>query len=223
MYSFFRIKFQKIIRYTFYFLGLVCFGFGAAVTVKVQYLGLHPWDVLNVALFEKIGLSIGTWSIIIGLILISISLIFRKKYVNIGTFLNALLIGPIMDFFLWWGVLPEAQNNWTDYLILGAGILFIGMGGGMYVSGGIGAGPRDGFMLSISEKTGLSVSRARIVVESLVLVLGYILGGPVFWVTFIFTFLLSPIFQFSLKTFTQLRYSLEGHPDYNKNYLKPKS
>ncbi|MDN3724388.1 hypothetical protein QRD02_08335 [Aequorivita sp. SDUM287046] len=207
---------QKLIRYTFYFLGLICFGLGAAITVKVQYLGLHPWDVLNVALFEKIGFSIGTWSILVGLVLILISLLFSKKYVNLGTFLNALLIGPIMDFFLWWDVLPNATNSWIDYLILLTGIFLIGIGGGLYVSGGIGAGPRDGFMLSISEKTGLSVSRARIMVESLVLVIGYFLGGPVFWVTFIFTFVLSPIFQFSLKYFTQLRYSLEGKPFLNK-------
>ncbi len=200
-----RGRFLNLIRYTFYFSGLVCFGLGAAVTVKVQYLGLHPWDVLNVALFEKLGLSIGTWSIIIGLILIGISLLVSRKYVNIGTILNALLIGPIMDFFLWLDVLPEAGHTWTDYIILLIGIFLIGIGGGLYVSGGVGAGPRDGFMLSMSERTGWSVSKARIVVETIVLVIGYFLEGPVFWATIIFTFILSPIFQFSLKFFTRLR------------------
>jgi uncharacterized membrane protein YczE len=141
----------------------------------------------------------------VGLVLIGVSLFVSKKYVNIGTFLNALLIDPIMDFFLWLDVLPDASNNWTDYLLLLLGIVIIGIGGGLYVSGGVGAGPRDGFMLSMSERTGLSVSKARIMVESIVLVIGYLLGGPVFWVTFIYTFLLSPIFQFSLKFFTRLR------------------
>jgi uncharacterized membrane protein YczE len=193
------------IRYAFYFTGLVFFGLGVAVSVKVKFLGLHPWDVLNLALFEHFGFSIGTWSVIVGLVLIGVSLFVSKKYVNIGTFLNALLIDPIMDFFLWLDVLPDASNNWTDYLLLLLGIVIIGIGGGLYVSGGVGAGPRDGFMLSMSERTGLSVSKARIMVESIVLVIGYLLGGPVFWVTFIYTFLLSPIFQFSLKFFTRLR------------------
>lgn len=198
----------NFIRYTFYFAGLICFGLGVAFTVKVQYLGLHPWDVLNVALFEHFGFTIGTWSIIVGLILIGISLLVSRKYVNIGTLLNALLIGPIMDFFLWIDILPDASNSWTDYLFLLLGIVIIGIGGGLYVSGGVGAGPRDGFMLSISERTGLSVSKARIMVESIVLIIGYLLGGPVFWITFIFTFILSPIFQFSLKFFTRLREKL---------------
>ena len=201
---------HNTIRYAFFFAGLVCFGLGVAVSIKVKYLGLHPWDVLNVALFEHFGFSIGTWSIIVGLILIGISLLVSKKYVNIGTFLNALLIGPIMDFFLWLDVLPDASNNWTDYMLLLAGIILVGIGGGLYVSGGVGAGPRDGFMLSMSERTGWSVSKARILVESTVLVIGFLLGGPVFWVTFVYTFILSPIFQFSLKFFTRLRSKLDG-------------
>ena len=194
-----------LIRYAFYFLGLICFGLGVAISIKVQYLGLHPWDVLNLAFFHKFGLSIGTWSVIVGLLLILISLLVSRKYVNIGTFLNALLIGPIMDFFLWLDILPNASHSWTDYLLLLLGILIVGTGGGLYVAGGIGAGPRDGFMLSMSEKTGLSVSRARILVECVVLLIGYLLGGPVFLVTFFYTFLLSPVFQFSLKLFTNLR------------------
>jgi uncharacterized membrane protein YczE len=201
-----------LVRYGFFFSGLVCFGLGIAITVKVKYLGLHPWDVLNVALYEHFGLTIGTWSIFVGLLLIGVSLLVSRKYVNIGTFLNALLIGPIMDFFLWLDVLPYASNTWIDYLILLLGIVIIGIGGGLYVAGGIGAGPRDGFMLSISERTGLSISKARIVVESIVLVVGFLLGGPVFWVTFIYTFILSPIFQFSLKFFLRLRTKLIGQP-----------
>ncbi len=200
----------NLIKYGFFFSGLVCFGLGVAVSVKVKYLGLHPWDVLNVALFDHLGLSIGTWSIIIGLILIGISLLINKKHVNIGTFLNALLIGPIMDFFLWTDILPHASHTWTDYLIMLTGIFLIGIGGGLYVSGGVGAGPRDGFMLSISERTGWSVSKARIVTESAILLLGLLLGGPVFWVTFVYTFILSPIFQFSLKFFLRLKARLDA-------------
>lgn len=194
-----------IIRYSFFFLGLVCFGLGIAISVKVKHLGLHPWDVLNVAFAQQFGLSIGTWSILVGMALIIVSLFVSRKYINIGTFLNALLIGPILDFFLWLDVLPNPTHSWIDYLWLLTGILIIGMGGGLYVAADIGAGPRDGFMLSISDRTGLSVSKARIVVESVVLVIGFLLGGPVFIVTFFYTFILSPIFQLSLKVFAHLR------------------
>jgi uncharacterized protein len=194
----------KIFRYFLFFGGLVCFGLGSALAVKVKFLGLHPWDVLNVALFQHFGLTIGTWSVISGLLLVAFSLIYNRKYVNIGTFLNALLIGPIMDFFLWTDILPDATHTWIDYVILLCGIIITGIGGGMYVAGGIGAGPRDGFMLFISDKTRLSVSQARITVESLVLIIGYLLGGPAYLVSIFYTFIQSPVFHRSLKLFNRL-------------------
>lgn len=197
-----------IIRYTFFFLGLACFGLGIAFSIKVKHLGVHPWDVVNVALFQHFGLSIGAWSVIVGVVLIMISLMISKKYVNIGTLLNALLIGPILDFFLWLDVLPDPVYGWPDYLWLLLGILIVGTGGGLYVAGGVGAGPRDGFMLSMAERTGFSISKARIIVECVVLIIGYLLGGPVFIITFFYTFILSPVFQLSLKIFTKLRNDL---------------
>ncbi len=198
-----------MLRYFLLITGLLLFGLGVAIAIKVKHLGLHPWDVLNVALFERFGLSIGTWGIISGLILLIFSLIVNRKYIFIGTFLNALLIGPFTDFFLWTDLLPEATHSWVDYLILLLGIVIAGTGGGMYVAAGLGAGPRDGFMLYISDKTKLSVSHARILVESLILILGYFLGGPVFVMSFIYTFLLSPVFGWSMTFFKGILTTIE--------------
>lgn len=195
---------MKAIRYVIFILGLTFFGLGNAIAVKVQHVGLHPWEVLNVALYQHFGLTIGTWGIICGLLLVIISFFTARKYIRIGTFLNALLIGPIMDFFLWLDFLPEPTHSWVDYLIIFCAIVIAGIGGGMYVAAGLGAGPRDGFMLSISNKTKLSVSQSRIFVESFVLIIGFLLGGPVFIATFLYTFIQSPVFQRSLSLFNSL-------------------
>jgi uncharacterized protein len=192
------------IRYVIFILGLIFFGLGNAIAVKVQHVGLHPWEVLNVALYHHFGLTIGTWGVICGLLLVIISFFTARKYIRIGTFLNALLIGPIMDFFLWVDFLPEPTHSWVDYPIIFCAIVIAGIGGGMYVAAGLGAGPRDGFMLSISNKTKLSVSQARILVESFVLIIGFILGGPVFIATFFYTFIQSPVFQRSMSIFNSL-------------------
>lgn len=192
---------MKLFQYCLFFLGLTFFGLGNAIAVKVKYVGLHPWEVLNVALYQHFGLTIGTWGVICGLVLIIISFFVARNYISLGTILNALCIGPIMDFFLWLDILPKATNTWLDYLILLSGVVITGIGGGMYVAAGIGAGPRDGFMLSISDKTSLSVSQARMIVESFVLVIGFLLGGPVFIATFLYTFIQSPVFQRSLMLF----------------------
>ncbi len=187
------------------------------MTINVQHLGIHPWDVLNVALYDKVGLSIGSWAIIISGLLIVISWILDKRYIKIGTFFNAVLIGVFVDVYMWLDFLPKATNTWTDVVVILIGIIVMGVGGGIYNAAGVGSGPRDGFMLSISDKTGQSIGRIRIITESLVLVIGLLLGGPVFVVTFIFTFIQSPIFQWSYLKFGNMISKID------KNYLEKRA
>ncbi|WP_440870605.1 YczE/YyaS/YitT family protein [Virgibacillus salexigens] len=185
------------LRWLVFFLGLMLFSLGISISIQVQYLGIHPWDVLNVALYEKFGLSIGSWAILISILLIIISWFLDKRYIKLGTFLNAVLIGAFVDFYLFLDFLPKATHSWIDYLIIIIGIVIMGLGGGIYNAAGVGSGPRDGFMLSISDKTSTSVGKVRIITESIVLVIGFMLGGPVFLFTFLFTFIQSPIFQYT--------------------------
>lgn len=195
---------NHVIRWSFFVVGLIFFSLGITLAINVQHLGIHPWDVLNVGLYERIGLSIGSWTIICGIFLIVVSWILDKSYIKIGTFINALIVGSFVDFFMWLDFLPKATHTWTDVLIILAGIVIMGISGGVYNAASVGSGPRDGFMLSISEKTGASIGKVRIITESSVLVLGWILGGPVFIFTFIFTFIQSPLFQMSYLYFKKL-------------------
>lgn len=174
--------FMFVTRWLFYFIGLLTFSYGITIALSMQHLGIHPWDVLAVALFEKLGLSIGTWAIIISLILIIVSWFLDKSYIKLGTFLNGVLVGAFVDLFLWIDFLPNASLTWTDSLIMIGGMVVMGIGGGLYNSAQVGSGPRDGFMLSIADKTNAPIGRVRIIVESFILLLGLILGGPVFWI-----------------------------------------
>ncbi|HLS65445.1 MAG TPA: YitT family protein [Pseudogracilibacillus sp.] len=183
-------------RFGLFLFGLLVFSFGITVTIKMQHLGIHPWDVLNVGLYNIFGLSIGSWNIIIGMILIAIALILDRSYVKLGTIINVIFIGAFVDFFLWLDFLPGKTNIVFDFIMIMTGVVIMGIGGGLYNAARLGAGPRDGFMLSISDKTGASIGKVRIITETSVLVLGLLIGGPVFIVTFIFTFVQSPIFQY---------------------------
>lgn len=204
---------KHVIRWAVFFIGMMIFSMGITLAINVQHLGIHPWDVLNVAFYHHFGLSIGSWAIIISFLLIVITLIMDRRYVRIATFFNAFLIGLFVDFYLWAGFLPQASHTWTDVLIIISGIVMMGFGGGMYNAGGVGGGPRDGFMLSISDKTGMSIRRVRIMVETFVLLIGFLIGGPVFVFSFIFTFIQSPIFQQSYEFFRRVINKLEERLD----------
>lgn len=207
---------MEYIRWGLYFLGLFIFSLGISITIKVQHLGLPPWDVLHVALYEKIGLSIGTWTVIIGAILIGVSFILDKSYIKLGTFINAFTVGGFVDFFLWLDFLPNPTFAWLDIFTMLLGIVLMGLGGGMYNAAHVGSGPRDGFMLSISDKLNVPIRRVRIIIESSVLILGFLLGGPVFIMTFIFTFVQSPLFQFSYLFLTKKMTQLERKTKHKK-------
>ncbi|WP_257348595.1 YczE/YyaS/YitT family protein [Pseudalkalibacillus decolorationis] len=205
---------RRLIQSLFFLAGLLIFSYGISTAIQVQYLGLHPWDVLNIAMFDKYGLTIGTWSVIIGGILVAFSLIIDRTYISIGTFLNAFLVGPMIDLFLFLDFFPpDGVNVVFDIIVLCFGITLMGIGGGVYNSAGLGAGPRDGFMLSISDKTGFSISKVRIITESGMLIIGWLLGGPVFVFTFIYTFIQSPIFQVSFLRSSKLVRRLTQKPD----------
>ncbi len=188
----------------YFIIGLLIFSYGISMSIKVQYLGIHPWDVLNIALFEKIGLTIGTWNIIIGAAMILGTLLLKGKYVRLGTIINGVMVGVLVDFFLHFNLLPPQTNAAADVFLLLAAIVLMGIGGGLYSAAQLGTGPRDGFMLTISDWTGFSISTVRILCECLVLIIGLLLGGPVFIFTFIYTFIQSPIFQKTFLSFTSV-------------------
>src|SRR5699024_6570166 len=200
-----------------FLIGMITFSLGISLAIKAMHLGIHFWDVLTVGLYDLIGLSVGTWNVIIGIILIIVSLILDRSYVKIGTFLNAIVIGLFVDLFLWLDFLPQATHTCTDIIIILIGIVVMGVGGGVYNAAGVGSGPRDGFMLSISDKTGASIGKVRIITETSVLVVGLLIGGPVFIFTFIFTFVQSPIFQYSYVTLKNYVEKLE-----KQRQLKPR-
>lgn len=203
------------IRWLIFLFGIMAFSLGVSMSINMQHLGIHPWDVLNVALYEKLGFSIGSWAIIISILLIGVSWILDKSYIKLGTFFNAILVGIFVDIYLFLDFLPTASHTWMDYVWMIIGIMIMGVGGGVYNAANVGSGPRDGFMLSISDKLSASVGKVRIITETFVLLIGLILGGPVFLFTFVFTFIQSPIFQF---TYGKLRVKvMELEAGYNEN------
>ena len=111
--------------------GLIVFGLGIALTVEGESIGIGPWDVFHYGLFFRIGLSIGTWSIIMGFLLLTVSSIATKKLPKIGAFLNMLLIGLFTDFFLW--LLPSISSVIGAVIFFTLGAVLMGVATGIYM------------------------------------------------------------------------------------------
>nr|WP_241481448.1 YitT family protein [Mesobacillus campisalis] len=187
---------EWILRWSFFVFGLMVLALGVALTVKGKLLGIGPWDVLHYGLSLKIGLTIGSWSILTGFLLLAASALATKKIPQIGAFLNMLLLGIFIDVFIW--LLPSIDSVIGAVISFILGIVLIGYGIGLYVSADLGSGPRDSIMIMLVAKTGWSIQWVRNGMELFVLILGWILGGPVGIGTVIIAFFLGPIVGFSL-------------------------
>ena len=190
------MKRKWMLRWSVFILGLMVLAFGISLTIKGKFLGIGPWDVFHYGLFTKVGFTIGTWSIISGLLLLFISSVFNKAWPQIGSFLNMMLLGLFIDLFNW--MLPSIDNlaGATIAFIIGVGLM--GYGIGLYVSADLGAGPRDSFMLLIVEKMGWSIPLVRNGIEVIVFLVGWMLGGPVGVGTVLIAFGLGPILGYSI-------------------------
>jgi uncharacterized membrane protein YczE len=172
-------------QWSVFFVGLFIMAFGIALMIKAN-LGSAPWDVLHIGLFAQFGLTIGTWSIIIGFLIISATSLLTKKLPQPGAFLNMLFVGMFIDFYLWLPFFHDPVTLMMKWFYLLIGILILGFGIGLYIASNCGAGPRDSLMLALTEKSGLKVSRIRLYMELIVLFFGWVLKGPISFGTILF-------------------------------------
>lgn len=183
-------------RWVFYLSGLVIVALGISMTIKGYKLGIGPWDVFHVGLYQNLGLTIGTWSIITGLVIVGLTAIFMKELPKIGTWLNMLLLGIFIDIFNW--LIPDVEALTLQTVLFVLGVIVMGYGVGVYMSPNIGAGPRDSLMLIFVEKFGWSIKRVRTSIEVIVAICGWILGGPVGIGTVIIALLIGQFVHFTL-------------------------
>lgn len=184
-------------RFLVYLTGLLVMSLGIVLLI-VADLGATPWDVLHVGLFYQLGLTIGTWSIIVGIVVLATSTVISKEFPKMGAFLNMVLIGFFIDMYL---LLPFMQTPISlsgKILMFCFGILIYCYGMGLYISAKLGAGPRDSLMIALTTKTGWPIGRVRACMEIIVLVVGWQLGGPVFWGTIIIGLAIGPIAGYAL-------------------------
>lgn len=166
-------------RFFVYLIGLLIMCLGIVLIIKAD-LGAAPWDVLHVGLYYQFGLTIGTWTIIVGIFILALSAFLTKQFPQVGAFLNMVLCGIFIDMYYMLPFLQTPDSLAGKIAMFLIGIVINGYGMGIYISAQIGAGPRDSLMIAISSITGWKVRNVRVSIEVAVLVIGWFLGGPVF-------------------------------------------
>ena len=178
-------------------LGLAGFGTGIAFFVEAN-IGVPPWDVFHQGVSEKTGLGLGTVLIIVAFFVLFLWIPLRLRP-GIGTILNAVQIGLVENVMQ--DLLPTPDNLVVQLIFMSLGMVCIAAGSGLYIGAELGSGPRDGLMLGLNARYGISVRLARTTVEVTVMIVGIFLGGSIGLGTFVFAFGIGPLVQLTLSFF----------------------
>lgn len=177
--------------------GLFVYALGIIVTIQAD-LGLTPWNTFHQGIALHTGITLGQAISGVGLIIIIFNIIMKEN-VGLGTIMNMCLIGTFVDIISKVGIIPKSQSLLTGILMLIIGMFIIAFASWLYIGSGLGAGPRDGMMVSLVKITGKPVGVVRGSIEILVLIVGFVLGGKVGIGTPIMAFLIGPIVQITFK------------------------
>ena len=174
--------------------GLMIFGVGEAFLV-VTSLGNSPWIVLSEGISLNSNLNIGESTFLVSVVVLLLWIPLRQKP-GFGTLANIVVIAASIELGLL--IIPTVENIYFKYFYVLFGIALVGIGSALYITCGLGTGPRDGLMTGLHYKTGVRVGRVRLGIEVVALSIGAFLGGSLGIGTALFALLIGQSVAISL-------------------------
>lgn len=159
--------------------------------------GQGPWTVFHEGLADHTPLTIGTATIVTGVVVLGATIAMRVP-IGLGTILNVALIGPATDTTIWLVDTPDSAV--ARALLTLSGPILTALGSGLYLGVHLGPGPRDGLMTGLNER-GLSIRTARFGIEAAAFTAGVVLGGTFGWGTLWWLLTIGPAVQWMLPHF----------------------
>lgn len=181
--------------------GLFLYGVALGLMVRGG-IGVAPWDVLALGIAGNAGIGYGVVTVLVSVLVLLLWIPLRQR-VGLGTLLNALLVGPSADLALF--LLPVPPSVWVGAPMFVVGLLLLAFATGLYIAADFGPGPRDGLMTGLVGRTGWPVCLVRTLIEGSVLLIGFLLGGPVGVGTVLFAFGVGPLIGWFLPWTTRVR------------------
>jgi uncharacterized membrane protein YczE len=162
-------------KYVFYVLGILILTLGISFTIQSD-LGMSPFDALLVGL----SLNVGSWEIIIALLLICCNSILKRYRPEILGLLTAFITGIGIDVWLFLLRNLITPEIWYSKMIyFGIGLVITGLGTAIYLQTNFAPIPIDRLTLIIQELTRTSIFISRTCIYLIFLIMATILHGPI--------------------------------------------
>lgn len=166
-------------KYIFYVAGIFLLTLGIALTIQSD-LGTSPFDALLVGLSMNVGLTVGSWEIIIAFILICCnSLLIRQRPEVLGL-VTAVITGIGIDLWLFLLVGSVTPELWyVKAICFGIGLVVIGIGTATYLHTNFAPIPVDRLTLIIKKLTGKTIFFSRTIILLVFLIIAIMFNGPI--------------------------------------------
>ena len=176
---------ETIKKLLLFLLGMSIIQFGVALFLRMN-IGSDPFTVFTQGLANTlnnlgVNATTGTANRIILIVLFSIILLLNKSHIKIGTMICVVGVGPIIDL----GVsmvsnLPvESYNYLLKMFLIALGCFIIAIGFSMLSATKVGVAPNDIIPFIIKERTNWEYRWIRILMDAVLLISGFMLGGTV--------------------------------------------
>lgn len=168
--------------------GLFLFGIGESLYIQSN-LGNSPWAVFADGVAKLTGTTIAWSTLVISCAIVLLWIPLKEKY-GIGPIANTLVVPWAMNVGLTY--IPRQESVINGALFLVIGIACVGLGSAIYITCGLGAGPRQGMMTALHRITGIRVARIATSIEIVVFTLGVLMGGKYGIGTLVFALCIGP-------------------------------
>ncbi|MBP5462568.1 MAG: hypothetical protein J6Y20_10620 [Lachnospiraceae bacterium] len=175
--------------------GLVVFAFGVHLTIYAN-IGLAPWDCLGMGIAKHTPFNYGISMTLVAVTVLLIDLALRER-IGFGTIIDALLTGNFVQIFNSLNPFEDNENLWFGIAIMLVGFVFMALGMWIYMRAQQCCGPRDALLVGLGKRLPkIPIGIVEILLWAVVLLIGFLLGGPVGWGTLISTFGAGLVMQF---------------------------
>ncbi|MCR6522184.1 YczE/YyaS/YitT family protein [Lysinibacillus capsici] len=166
-------------KYVFYVVGILILTLGISLTIQSK-LGTSPFDALLVGLSKNVGLTVGSWEIILALLLIGSNSLLARQRPEILGLVTALITGIGIDMWLFLLHDIVSPDLWFSQAVcFTTGLVVVGLGTATYLQTNFAPIPVDRLTLIIKELTRKTVFFSRTLIYILFLMLAIIFNGPI--------------------------------------------
>lgn len=178
-------------------LAVVMMGFSLSWLIQVD-MGTDPCTMMNKAISEKLGLSLGNWQALLNIILLVIVIFFGGRNLGFGTLANMFLVGYSVDFFTW--VINHNIDTsifdalWIKIVVFVPALIAFVIAAAVYMDVDMGTAPYDAIPFIVSNKIEkIPFKVVRICYDMLVIIIAMCFGGRLRIVTLLMALLLGPV------------------------------